>query len=248
MSVTIGTATFSRLTAQPFGYEETDTKAGLSSRKWLVQGLLQPSEWITLLGVYDAWRNTRISDDDTLFSGVVGTTVAFSGTGAGGQSWSNVACWFTAAPQAEQVGAYVSASCEVVDANQALQVLLRQQELQSESEDLLDLGSVTVGTTSLKLLKPMESYASGPQLELTASGGHYVSGPLVVQRVRDIEGTTNSTGWSNVRSWYESQIVSVPSVGSWFPVTPPSATAQSKIINGAKTTEYTISIQLGQVI
>lgn len=248
MSVTIGSATFSTLTAQPFGYEETDTRFGLTAQKWLLQGLLSPAEWLDLLDEYNDWRDARITDAPTEESGVVGTTIVFSGDGPGGQSWTNVACWFISAPQAEQVGHYLSASVELVDAAQALEVILKQKELQEEtSDDLPDLGTVVVGTTTLKLVKPMESYGQGPALELTAAGRHYVTGPLVVYRIRDIEGTTNAAGWAGVLSWYESQIIAIPSVGTWFPISIPTASAENKIVDGVKTVEYTVSIQLGQV-
>lgn len=247
MAVTIGSATFSNLTAQPFGYQETDTQKGLTSRKWAVSGLLTPSEWLSLLSAYDTWKNQRIDDEDSLVSGVVGTTISFSATGPGGQSWSGVACWFTSAPEASQSGAYLAASFEVVDAAQALEVLLRQQELSEEQEDLPDFGTVTLGTTTLTLLRPMESYGEGPALELTPAGVHYVSGPLVVYRIRDIEGTTDVNGWNAIRDWYEEQIVEIPPVNTWFPISIPTVSAQNKVVAGVKTTEYTVSIQLGRV-
>lgn len=249
MSVTIGTSTFPTLTAQPFGYDESDTRAGLTARKWSVQGLLTPSEWLTLLDDYDTWRDLRIEDEPTETSGVVGTTIELSGTGPGGQTWTDIACWFTSAPQAEQVGAYLSVSVELVDATQALEVLLKEKEREDEtSDDLPDLGTITIGTTVLKLLKPVESYGDGPQLELTASGVHYVTGPLVVYRIRDVEGTTSVSGWTGILSWYESQIVNVPEPGAWFPISIPSASAANKVVDGVTTVEYTVSIQLGQVI
>ena len=247
--VTIGTASFPYLTAQPFGYEETDTRAGLSARKWLVTGLLEPSEWLALLGVYDAWSNTRIEDEPTKISGVVGHTIAFSGT-AGSQSWSNVASWFIGAPQAEQSGSKLKASVELVDANQALAVLLKQQENEEavDEDTSPDLGTITIGTTVLTLLKPVETFGGGPQLELTASGAHYLTGPLVCQKVRDVEGTTNAAGWNGILSWYESQITGVPSASSYFPISAPTATAENKIVSGVTTVQYTVSIQLMQVI
>jgi len=245
---TIGTAQFPTLTAQPFAYEETDVKAGLTARKWVLQGLLKPSEWVTLLGVYDGWRNTRINDPDTLASGTVGTTIALTGKGAGSQAWTSIACWFASAPSGEQTGNRVATTVELVDATQALAIILKQQELTESEEDLPDFGTYTIGTTVLTLLKPVDSYASGPTLSLTTTGVHYIQGPLVVQSIKDIEGTTTATGWDDVRDWYEDQITAFPSVGSWFPVTSPTATAERKVVNGVKITQYTVSIQLGKVL
>jgi hypothetical protein len=246
VGLTIGTAAFPTLNAQPFGYDQSNTRAGRTARKWAVQGFLKPSEWLTLLGVYDAWRNLRIEDEDSATSGVVGTTINFSGKGAGGQTWTSVPCWFSAAPEATQAGAYLAVVLELVDAAQALEVLLKEQEAQEE--DLPDFGTYTLGTTVLKLLRPVEAYGSGPNLELTTVGTHYITGPLVVQKVRDIEGTTNAAGWTGVRAWYESTVVLRPSVGDWFPINAPSVSAASKVIDGVKTTEYTVTVQLGQVL
>ena len=249
MAITIGTANFSNLTAQPFGYEETDTRAGLTARKWLVTGLLEPSEWLALLGVYDTWRNTRINDEPTKTSGVVGHTITFSGDGPSTQSWSNVACWFIGAPQAEQSGKYLRASVELVDANQSLAVILKaEQQAAEESEDLPDLGTITIGTTVLKLLQPVDTFGAGPQLELTASGVHYVTGPLVAEKIRNVSGTTDSAGWSAIVAWYESQVGTIPSPNSYFPISPPTATAANAVVSGVTIVQYTVSLQLVRVI
>jgi hypothetical protein len=250
VGITIGTAAFPTLTAQPFGYEETNTRAGQTARKWLVTGLLKPSEWVTLLGVYDAWRNTRIDEVPTETSKVVGTTIALSAKGPGTLAWTNVACWFISAPEAEQSGAYLSASVELVDANQALAVLLKQEEAEAEEEegDLPDLGTFTLGSAVLTLLKPPDTYSDLPQLELTATGNHLISGPKVIVRVKDIEGTTNASGWTAVRSWYETNAIATPAAGAYFPISVPTATAENKIVGGAVVIQYTVSIQLGVIV
>jgi hypothetical protein len=248
MGVTIGTATFSSLTAQPFGYEESDVRSGQTARKWLIQGLATPGEWLELLDVYDTWRDIRIEDDPTENSGVVGTTVEFSGNGPGGQAWVEVPCWFITAPSAEQSGAFIAVSVELVDANQALQTLLKNQENGAVDETRPDLGTITIGTTTLTLLKPVDSYAISPTMELTASGTHYIQGALVPYKIKDVEGTTDYAGWNAIREWYEDQITSVPLPGSYFPINAPSASAENRVVSGVKSVEYTVSIQLGLVL
>lgn len=246
VGVTIGTAAFPTLTAQPFGYDETDTSKGFTARRWAVQGLLRPSEWLALTGAYNTWRNSRIQDEDTLISGVVGTTINFSGKGAGGATWTDVPCWFIEAPSAEQSGAYLQVSVTLVDANQALQVLLTEQE--RSQEDRPDLGTLTIGTTVLTLLKPADTFAQGPQVELTATGVHYITGALVPVRIQDVEGTTDLAGWDALRSWYETEVSSVPATNDWFPITPPVATAENVIESGVKSVQYTVTLQLAQII
>lgn len=248
MAITIGSTSFPTLTAQPFGYEETNTRAGQTARKWLITGLLKPTEWLSLLSTYDTWRNTRINNEPTETSGVVGTTIAFSGNGPGTQTWTSIACWFITAPQAEQSGRYLSASVELVDANQALAVLLKTQEQGEASESLPDFGTITIGGVVLTLLKPVNTYAQGPQVELTASGVHYVTGSLVAVLIKDVEGTTTASGWAQIQSWYESIVASVPAAGSLFPTSPPSASAENKVVGGVTTAVYTVSLQLTRVI
>ena len=162
MSVTIGSFTCSALTAQPYGYAETDTQAGLTARKWILSGLLTKTQWTSLLTVYNSWRNTRINDEDTLKSRAVGTTVNVSAT-ANDITVTSVPCWFLSAPSGEQAGAYINAQAEVVDAAEALTVLLAQEEKGVEREQALrpDLGTLTIGTTTLTLLKPKETYEIG---------------------------------------------------------------------------------------
>lgn len=252
MSVTIGDATFSRLKAQPFGYNEFETEAGLTARRWLVTGLMTPAEWLTLTNAYNNWRDLRIQDPDTEESEVVGATISLSANGPGGQSWNAVPCWFSQAPGALPAGAWLLASVELVHAAERLQVILRQRDDQqadgTNEEDLPDLGTITLGSAVLKLLKPPDTYGAGPQLQLTAGGVHYITGPLVVEKIRRVEGVGSAADWVAVRAWYESQIVSRPGAGSWFPISPPSATARVELIDGVKVDRYTVSVQLGTVI
>lgn len=248
MSVTIGSFTCSALTAQPYGYDETDTRAGLTARKWILNGLLTPSQWDDLLTVYNNWRDVRITDEDTLKSRVIGTTVNVSAS-ANGQTITSIPCWFINAPAGTQAGFYINVQAEVVDAAQALEVLLAEQEKQQEREEALrpDLGTLTIGTTVLELLKPKETYANNPQVQLTAAGNHYISGPLTASRIYDAEGETNSTGWTNLLSWYEAIVQTTPSAGTWYPNSAPTASARAEIQSGVKTTIYTVTIQLIQL-
>lgn len=248
MSVSIGAFNTTRLVAQPFGYDETDTRAGLTARKWTVSGLLTVAEWQSLLSVYNTWRDARILDADTFSSASVGTTVSLTTT-ANGITWSGIGCWFTAAPEGTQAGPYIQANCELVDATQALAVLLRQEQKSRENSEAStpNLGTVTLGSATLTLLAPMETYQDTPQLQLTASGVHYISGALTATRVRRIQGTTTSTGWTSVRSWYETSVAGVPSVGAWYPITAPQATAEVIITGGAKSTRYTVTVDVAEV-
>lgn len=248
MTLTLGDFSFNTLTAQPFGYAETDTQAGLTARKWRIAGLCTVAEWQDLIQVYNAWQSDRKEDEDSLKSGVIGTTVPLT-VNANGITWTSVACWFLSAPSGEQAGPYISVDAEVVDALQALEVLLYQEEKNKQrSEALLpDLGTVTVGTTVITLTKPMETYENNPQVALTAAGSHYISGPLTASRIRDIEGTTDTQGWEDLLDWFEAIVQTTPSSGTWYPVSPPTASAEAIIDLGVKTTRYTVTLRLIEI-
>lgn len=248
MSVTIGSFTCSALIAQPIGYDEIETRDGLTARKWILNGLLTKTQWSSLLTVYNNWRNVRINDEDTLKSRVIGTTVNLTSS-SNNLTFTSVPCWFINAPVGQQAGAYINATAEVVDAAQALEVLLKQEEKRRQREEALrpDLGTLTIGTTVLELLKPKETYANNPQVELTAAGRHYISGPLTASKIRDAEGETNSTGWTALLAWYEAIVQTRPARLTWYPYTVPTASARAEIINGVKETIYTVSIQLIQI-
>jgi hypothetical protein len=125
MAVTIGAFSSNKLRAQPFGYEG-DARNGLTATTLEFSGLVKPSEWLAFKGIYDAWRNLRIQDQDTLVSKTVGTTVNVTAS-ANGISWTSKPCWFTEAPSASQFGTMVEVSATLVDAAEALQVFLKEE-------------------------------------------------------------------------------------------------------------------------
>lgn len=249
MSISIGGFTFDRLTAQPFGYDETDTRRGFTAKKWAISGLATPSEWITLLGVYDNWRNAKITEEDPLVSNSVGTTVAFSGDGPGGATWS-AACWFSSAPQGEQAGIYISISVEVVHAAEALAVLVASDAASSSggTDTPPDLGSITISGAVITLTKVPETFQSVPSMELTSGGKTYISGPLKPVEVQDIEGETNLAGWNALRSWFSATMQTTPAAGSWYPISVPTATAERRIVSGSPTNVYIVSIQRAKAV
>lgn len=248
MSVSIGGVSFDKLTAQPFGYDETDTRRGFTAKKWLVNGLLTPAQWVSLLSVYDNWRNAKISEEDPLIANAVGSTVSLSGTGAGGASWS-AGCWFSVAPQGEQRGRYISVSVELVHAAEALAVLVASAE-QETSSDLAppDLGTININGAIITLTKPPDTFQSPPSLQLSASGRSYLQGPLVAVEVQDIEGETDAAGWTAIRQWFTSTVAATPATNSWFPTSSPTASAERRLVSGTETTVYTVSLQRTKVI
>jgi hypothetical protein len=253
MTITIGSFTCTTLTAQPFGYEG-DARTGLTARTFLISGLLTPAQWQALVSEYNSWRNTRITDADTASSGVVGTTVNLT-VAANGLSVTALACWFADVPTGEQAGAYISASVTMVDAAQALAVILREQEKSRQNSEatLPSLGTVTFTRASgtspiITLTKPMLTRQDGPTVALTATGVSVVSGPLTAHKIRDIEGYLSTGTFDDLLAWYDETIVAVPTATSWFPITAPSATAEVIISGGVKSTRYNVTLTALQII
>lgn len=255
MTVTIGTFTTSALTAQPFGYEG-EARTGLTARTFRIAGLLTRSQWQALVSEYNAWRNTRITDPDTLSSGTVGTTIALTTTSTNGLSVTSLPCWFSEPPSGDQAGAYISASCVLVDAAQALAVLLREAEKsrqRQEATSLPSLGTITftraTGTSPIvTLTAPPQTRQDGPTVSLTSTGTSYITGPLVAHKVRQIEGYLSTGTYDDLLAWYDETIAAVPAATSWFPVSAPTATAEVIISGGAKSTRYNVSLTALQII
>lgn len=254
MTITIGSFNCNALTAQPFGYEG-EARLGLTARTFQISGLLTASQWQDLINEYTTWRNLRIQDEDTLLSGNTGTTVNLSITSANGLSVSNLNCWFTEPPAAEQAGNYVSATVTLVDAGQAVAVLLRQQEKQRQSNEATtpNLGTLTLTRATgvspvVTLTKPMLTRQNGPNVAMTATGASYITGALVAHKVRQIEGYLTTGTFNDVLSWYDETIAAIPAVNSWFPVTPPVSTAEVIISGGSKSTRTTVTMTAVQIL
>lgn len=249
MTITIGAFSTNRLTAQPFGYEG-EARRGLTARTFTMSGLLTPAEWQTLVAEYNSWRSTRIQDADTLQSGVVGTTIGVTITSTNNLSVTGLACWFADPPSGEQTGRYVSATVVMVDAAQALQVLLREEEKSRQNSEALrpSLGTLTLGNVTVTLTKPMETFQDGPQVSLTASGKTLITGALKAHKVRQVEGYISNGVYSDLLAWYQSTTSGQPGAGTWFPIQPPTASAEVIISGGVKSTRYTVQLALVEVI
>lgn len=245
--VTIGAFTADYLTVQPFGYEG-DARAGLTARTFQIAGLFTPAEWVAFIGAYNTWRDLRIADADTFKSAAVGTTVSLTISGANGLAVTALPCWFADAPSGQQAGRYIQGSATLVDAAQALAVLLREREKALDRDLPAGLSTVTLGSAVVTLTAPMQTRRDGPQVSMTAGGSSYITGPLVAHEFRQITGFLSSGTPTDVLSWYDTTIASIPAAGSWFPVSEPSFTAEAIVSGGVKSTRYSVSLSAVRII
>jgi len=248
MSVTIGALTLSNLQAQPLVYNAVDTRAGNTVRGWEIQGIVTGSEWTTLLGIYDTWRNAKILEENPASSKALGTTVSFSGTGYGSQTWSSVPCWFDSPPEGSQAASMVSVSFTLVDAAQAIESYYKEEEDQRDDEADVDYGTITLGGVVITLKEYPNVYLEEPSLELTAGGKHYVTGAKTVVEGVEINGEIVGTDITALRNWYKTTVQANPVVGQYFPVSSPRFIGFERIVSGSPVLYYEVTMTLAVVL
>lgn len=249
MAITVDTLTITALKQFPFDHSG-DAMKGRTARVWPVQAILTPSDWLALNQIYLNWRNNRINDPDTMLSMSVGTTVPCSGT-LYGMTWNNVQAWFTQAPQPTTVGAMIGVSFELIDANQQLEILLKERELEENAtneENEFVFGNYTLGTIIVNLTDTPDTDRDGPRIELAGTGTHVIRGPLTSTKVKQIKGWTETPGAdATIMTWYRNIITTTPAKNSWYPVTVPDIQWKPTIKNGLRITRYEVSVELVQI-
>lgn len=229
-------------TVQPFGYKEDDTLYGLTAEKVAITALMTPAEWRSLLNCYDTWRTARLADDVEDIKTTIGSTVSVSMT-ANGVSWSSVPSYFLTAPAGEQLGAYVEATVELVNAAQQIEVAERQETLSKANIDYF--GTFTLWGTELKLRQPPETYQDVPQMQLSAGGVSYTNGPTNSTEVRALVGDTDLKGWQAIYNNFKVEAAKAPDT-EWFPVSTPNASAEKRIVEGVREDLYTVTISVAK--
>lgn len=229
-------------TAQPFGFQETETQLGLTAETVQVTALMTASEWEALLECYDAWRTARLNDDVEDIKATVGSTVSVS-IKANDIEWTNVPSYFLVAPAGTQAGLYVEATCQLGNAQQLVEIFNKQKEVESANVDYF--GTFTLWGTELKLRRPPESFQDMPSLQLSAGGKSYTTGPRIPTDVLNLEGDTNKSGWNSICAQCKGNASGIPGT-EWFPISPPAANATKRIIKGVRDDLYTVSISVGK--
>lgn len=245
MGVTLDGLTIKRLQAQPCGWADTDVRAGLVARKWSVVGRVRAADWLTIWSKFETWQAARINDAPTMASLAVGTTILFSGSSYG-RTWTNVPCWFTAAPEGTATGVFITVSFELVAAADALAVMLRQQELNRLEDAALtpNYGTYSLGGVTLTLLEEPDGFEDGPTMGLAATGTGIVQGPRRASQVKRINGWCAPSNKSTLLTWYANAVQARPTTGSWFPITDPQFSQDRILVNGAVVERLIVAVTL----
>lgn len=204
-----------RLKELPFGFDGSNVKRGRSVEKLTLTGLLMREDAETLIDLYRSWRDDKIEEEDPQQTGVVGVCVLITATGLG-FNWTSKECWFSKAPELKAAGIYANVSIELVDAEQALQVLMEDKE--DSDEDGIEYGVITLGGAVINLTAYPNSYNDLPTLARNPAGAHIISGSLSLVEIKEVEGWVTDAHLTLLTSWLNTTVATTPSPGTWFPV------------------------------
>jgi hypothetical protein len=239
------TFAFPNLTAHPMGFEG-ESRRGRTAETLTFAGLLTRVETNTLLGIYRAWRDARLPEEAPERTGVVGATIAVTASGPG-FAWTSRACWCSSPPAFEQVGAFSRVTIGLVDANQALAVLLREQEESLEVEAGLGLGTLAFGGAVVNLTARPDSFDGLPSRSLTPAGAHVISGSLAVEEVREVEGWVTAANLTTLETWLKATVAATPAAGAWFPVSWSRPIARARPNGGTLAVAYDVAFTVVKI-
>ena len=241
MAVTLDELTLDRIVVLPPSWDEVDVRNGIVAREWEFDGILLADDCASLQELFAGWAAARAGEPGPS-TGTTGTTVAFTGAAAG-ESWTNVACWFSAAPVTPRIGAKYRCSFRLVDAAQAVAAELALLERTADEE--LDYGTFTLAGVELTLLEQPEGFSDGPGVEPSAGGSDVIRGPLLARDTLQIRGyTTDAQGWPAIKTWYRNKVSTLAAGGTWYPTSAPAMRQERRAAGGAVVTRYLIDVDL----
>ena len=241
MAVTLDELTLDRIVVLPPAWDEVDVRNGIVAREWEFDGILLADDCASLQELFAGWAAARAGEPGPS-TGTTGTTVAFTGAAAG-ESWTNVACWFSAAPVTPRIGAKYRCSFRLVDAAQAVAAELALLERTADEE--LDYGTFTLAGVELTLLEQPEGFSDGPGVEPSAGGTDVIRGPLLARDTLQIRGyTTDAQGWPAIKTWYRNKVSTLAAGGTWYPTSAPAMRQERRAAGGAVVTRYLIDVDL----
>jgi hypothetical protein len=238
---------FPNLVEHPFGYDEVDVRRGRAARRWALSGIVNREDGATITGLYAAWNAVRLLEDDPVRTGVVGATVSLTGA-APGFAWStSVPCWFASAPSIAMAGMFCRVTTTLVDAGQALAILLRAGEEEAEQAAQLSLGTLTFGSAVVNLTARPNGFTDLPALALSPAGRHVLTGPLVATQTRRVEGWVTAANLTALETWLTTTTAASPANGAWFPTAWSEPVARRRADGGTIGTYYDVSFSVSQI-
>lgn len=246
LSYSGATFTFPNITAHPLTFDATDVRRGRVAEALALSGVLTVAETNTLKGIWQAWRDARLPQEAPERTGTVGATVAVTASGPG-YSWSSRAAWFSEAPSFEAAGGYVKVAITLVDANQALAVLLRELEESEEEQEALNLGTLSFGGAVVNLTARPDTFDGLPTAELSPAGAHVITGSLAVIEQREVRGWVTAADLPTLESWVKTTVATRPSPAAWFPTAWSTPTARLKRNAGTVSTVYDVSFTVTKI-
>ena len=243
--------TFPNLAQHPLAFDGVDVRRGRAPESLQPSGLLLKTQADTLLGLFRSWRNAKLAEEAPERTGTVGAVVMVTASGpgySGASAWTNRAAWIDAIDKPQQVGPFTRVGMTLVDANQALAVILRELEEAEEEQEALNLGTQTYGGAVVNLTARPDGIENLPQLELTAAGAHVVTGSLATVDVRNVQGWVTAAHLPSLESWIRTTAAtSSPAANSWFPTAWSPPVARLKRNAGAVSTVYDVSFTLAKI-
>jgi hypothetical protein len=142
----------------------------------------------------------------------------------------------------------VSLSFGLVDATQALEVVLKQLADDEVADQDIDYGSITLGGVNIKYLEDPDVFVDVPKVDLTAAGKHYATGPLVVSEGLNIRGEIIGTAKTALRNWYRNTAQASPVAGQYFPISAPVFRGVNKVVNSTTVLYYEVTLSLVKIL
>jgi hypothetical protein len=144
-------------------------------------------------------------------------------------------------------GMFCRVSITLVDASQALAILLRQGEEEAEQAAQLNLGTITFGSAVVNLTARPDGFTDLPSLALTPAGGHVLTGPLAVTETRRVQGWVTSANLTALETWLKTTTTASPSTGGWFPTEWSEPVAKRRADGGTIGTYYDVAFAVSKI-
>ena len=233
--------TFPNLTDHPVGWEENETRRGRAARQWTVTGIVSREDAKTISDLFNAWSAARLPEGDPKETGEIGTTVNLTGQAPGFEWETPVECWITTAPTIAMAGCLARVSLVLVDAEEALAILLAEKEDENTPEEELELGQLTFGTAVVNLKAYPYGYTDLPTATPGPSGKHVITGPLNITRVLRVQGWVDATNLPLLEQWVEDTTSATPVSNDYFLTEWSEPVAEKRVQDGIMDIYYDVS-------